>query len=131
MAERMPPPGADKKPSLVVAIDVPKRGGSEGDGGRMPPPGVEKPDMGGKATPDEAKVVREDQHCIDCTHYQVDTGECEEVAGAFAPQDGCHMLFAALPEEDDETPDQEAAEPDELSPAATGAGGPLSRGGAA
>ena len=41
------------------------------------------------------------------------------------------VMFAALPEEDDETPDQEAAEPDDLSPAATGAGGPLSRGGAA
>ena len=131
MAERMPPPGAEKKPSLVIAVGVPKRGdgGQRGDDdGRMPPPGTEKPDTGGKATPDDAKVVREDQHCIDCENYGVDTGECEKVTGAFAPQDGCHMYFSPLPEEDNETPEQEAAEPDELSPAATAPG---ARGGAA
>jgi hypothetical protein len=105
MAKRMPPPGTSGTPGKGVAIMIgiphdphdpndPNDAGSRMPGrmpGRMSPPGL---DAGsGKASPDEACVVREDAHCIDCENYSVDDGSCSKVEGQFSPQDACAKYF--------------------------------------
>ena len=100
---KMPPPGGDS-PGLAIMIGVP-----HGKDGKMPPPGMEdKPQGSGKASPDDAKVVHADQHCIDCQQYHPDTGDCDKVDGSFDPQDGCHMYFTEVA--DDEGAEGEPAE---------------------
>jgi len=119
---RMPAPDSEeedpkkkKKPELVVAIGV----GSK-PGGRKPAPGEPeqekelsgasdpmesnaiqpKADGGfsassGKASPEEALVVREDHHCKDCSNWMPQTGECSVVDGVWAPEDACLRYFEA------------------------------------
>ena len=90
--DRMPPPGTGPGKGVAIIISP---GGKDGPGGRMPPPGMDSPggSPSGKVSPDEAKVVREDEHCVDCRNYSPDSGECEKVEGSFSPDDGCHMFF--------------------------------------
>jgi hypothetical protein len=94
----MPPPGTGK-PSLTVAVAVPKPGA-----GRMPPPGTSKSNgaaPGAKASPEEALVVREGHQCSDCANWQ-DGGSCTKVDGQFAPGDACLRYFKAMGMADDE-----------------------------
>lgn len=72
----------------------------------MPPPGMADKPMGdGKASPEEAHVIRADAHCIDCRNYDPTSGDCSEVAGSFDPQDACSEYFDAIgsdePDDDD------------------------------
>ena len=72
----------------------------------MPPPGGSPGGKGdGKASPEEACVVREDAHCIDCANYSPDTGECSKVEGSYAPEDACAHYFT--PANDDEGSDDQ------------------------
>src|SRR5882757_9061283 len=89
---RMPPPGQSGSPSAPPGM-------------QMPPPGMDadkppgKPT--GKASPEDAGVIRADEHCIDCTNYSPDSGECARVEGSYDPQDGCVQYFQPTPGEPD------------------------------
>jgi hypothetical protein len=117
MAQRMPPPGTGSggsgKPGVMVMIGIPKHGadGPSASGpsssGKMPPPGTPPPDPNAKHSPDEAAVVRSDQHCVDCENYSVDTGECKEVEGTFSPDDACAHYFTPVADNDDEQAESE------------------------
>jgi hypothetical protein len=112
----MPPPGSDG-PGLAIMIGVPK-----GDrGGKMAPPGSDAPQEGGKASPEEAGVRREDEKCIDCENYDPQTGDCSKVAGTFSPQDTCGLYFHAV--DDDESNEQPDAD-DSGAPPMDSNGGP-------
>lgn len=98
--DRMPPPG------LTVMIGAHPKGDMPKPGGKMPPPGMKADPMGsGKASPEEAEVIRADEHCIDCKNYDPTSGDCTEVEGSFDPQDGCAEYFDKIggdePDEDD------------------------------
>lgn len=99
--DRMPPPG------LTVVIGAHPKGDMPKDG-RMPPPGMPKSGAmgeGGKASPEEAGVIRSDQKCIDCANYDATSGDCAKVSGSFDPGDSCMEYFEAInsdePDEDD------------------------------
>lgn len=95
MADRMPPPGSGHGVAIVIAPD-------KGDGGKMPPPGGKVgPEDSGKASPDDAGVIRAAMHCIDCENYSPDTGSCAKVEGSFEPDDACLKYFE--PVQDDES----------------------------
>lgn len=98
--DRMPPPG------LTVMIGAHPRGDMPKLGGRMQPPGMKADPMGsGKASPEEAGVIRSDQKCIDCANYDATSGDCAKVSGSFDPSDSCMQYFEAInsdePDEDD------------------------------
>ena len=103
----MPPPGMDrKKPDAVIAVGV---GMPKKPGGRMPPPGMEPEGDeggGGKQSPEEALVVREDKHCSTCAHWSPQTGECAKVEGMFSPQDAC-LRYWEEGGSDHEEPDED------------------------
>lgn len=62
--------------------------------------------MGGKVSGEEAGLVLDSEHCIDCTMYHPDTGECDKVEGNLSPQDGCAKYFDPIqggePDADDQ-----------------------------
>lgn len=62
----------------------------------MAPPGSDQMGKSGKASAEEAGVVLDSEHCIDCKNYHPDTGECDKVDGIYSPQDGCHEYFTAI-----------------------------------
>ena len=111
MPDRMSPPGS---PQHGVAIVIAAHPSSSGNG-RMSPPGT-KPDdpmaapddatpgkdKDGKTSPEDAQVIREDQHCGDCKNYDATSGACSKVSGNFSPEDGCLMYFEAMQESDEE-----------------------------
>lgn len=105
----MPPPG------LAVIIHPgggPPDAGPKGGGPKMPPPGQELEHAGGnKATPEEAGVIRDDEHCSNCTHYVADTGECEKVEGYLSPDDTCEKYFEPLKGDSDEPDSDEQGGP--------------------
>ena len=71
-------------------IGVPKGG----DSGKMPPPGEKVgPEGSGKVSADEAGVIRDTMHCIDCANYSPDTGSCAKVEGSFSPDDAYLKYF--------------------------------------
>ena len=78
----------------------------------MPPPGTKQKDPNadpndeGKASLDEAIMVKADEHCIDCQNYEVSSGRCHKVVGFHAPEDACKNIFQALKDDDG---DDEAA----------------------
>lgn len=118
MAERMPPPGG-KKPGVMVGIAIKPKGGDPSSS-RMPPPGEADEQPGaesdpaggsGKHSAEEAHVVRENQHCKDCVHWQPETGECSEVDGSFAPEDACIRDFKAGGQEEPDA-DESGGMPD-------------------
>lgn len=89
---RMDPPGGHGA-TVVIGIGKPPAGG------RMDPPGSPKPgdkQPGQKATDEEAQAVMHDAHCIDCKNWHEDTGECDEVAGVWDPQDACRVYFEPM-----------------------------------
>ena len=97
---KMQPPGM-----AVVISAEPKK---SADNGRMPPPGMKdrpQTDEQGKVSPEDAKVYRAGQNCINCTMYEPVNGECSKVAGNLDPQDGCLEYFDPIggdePDEDD------------------------------
>lgn len=100
MAGRQDPPG---KPGVMVAIGIPK---PDGKSGRMAPPGAGQGGPAGKMSPDEAIVIRANEHCIDCQNYNPQDGSCSKVDGNFDPQDSCHEAFSPIsggePDADDQ-----------------------------
>lgn len=72
---------------------------------KMAPPGMEDKKPMGKASPEDAQVIRADMHCLDCHNYDPTSGECSKVEGSFDPQDGCVKFFEAIgqdePDDDD------------------------------
>lgn len=120
---KMPPPSH----GVAIVIAAHPAPGKE----KMPPPGMKMPDdpeeededgpekdKDGKVAPENAGVVRDDQHCSDCKNYSGDTGECSKVSGNFAPSDGCADFFEAVSGEDE--PDADDTEPDADSDDQTG-----------
>lgn len=104
----MPPPGSNHGkggPGLMIAIGVPKRGADSDRGGRMSPPGTPSRDPGGKVSAEEAALVLDNAHCIDCTMYHPDSGECDKVEGTLSPQDGCYNYFNAIKGGGEDEPD--------------------------
>jgi hypothetical protein len=103
---KMPPPGGDG-PGVAIVI------GTHGDkpGGKMAPPGTpDKPQGSGKASPEEAGVVKADAHCIDCQNYAPDTGACSAVDGTYDPDDACSKYFQPVADDDSgEEPDADDA----------------------
>lgn len=84
----MPPPGEGKKPGgLVIAVGV----GKDKPGASSEDPAAGK----AKASAEQAHVVRNNEHCKDCVHYQGESGECEKVDGTFDPEDSCVRYFEA------------------------------------
>lgn len=81
----MPPPGMDD--SGPVAISPKKPGAAPDDSGG---------DDAGKMSPEEAHVVRADQHCKDCANYAAESGDCSKVSGTWDPEDACIREFKAL-----------------------------------
>lgn len=107
MAKMAPP---QHGPDLAIVIAPHKPEGVSGSK-RMPPPGQDlQHSSAGKASPEEAGVIRSGEHCIDCQHYDASTGECEKVEGTFDPSDGCVKYFEPLSGGDKE-PD--ASDPNE------------------
>ena len=101
MAKGMPPPGGHG-PGVAIVIGPAHDGAS----GKMPPPGSDAPQPGGKASPEEAGVVKADAHCIDCDNYSPDTGACSKVEGSFDPDDACSKYFEPVAnDESNEAPD--------------------------
>lgn len=96
----MPPPGA-KKPDLVVAIGAePKKPmGNEPDGDEPDPA------KGGTHKLAGAGVIREDEHCEDCSNWSQD-GSCKELPGQFASGDGCLAYFTPSGEGEPDADDQ-------------------------
>lgn len=107
-------PSSPSSPTLVIGIGPAHGLGSDGNGPlikptgrsasggkeRGAPPGAVGTNPGGKtdtgkASPDEAIVIRSDSHCIDCRNYDPQTGQCEKVAGVFDPSDACAKYFEA------------------------------------
>lgn len=62
----------------------------------MSPPGSSQGSNSGKVSGEEAGLVLDSEHCIDCTMYHPDTGECDKVEGSLNPQDGCAKYFQPL-----------------------------------
>lgn len=108
---RMPPPGTDtpKGKGVAIIIGVP-HGKDSGGNGRMPPPGSDAKPAGAKASRDEAGYVAQDAHCIDCSNFSPDTGECSKVEGTFDADAACVHYFEPTDEESSESPQQEASE---------------------
>lgn len=52
--------------------------------------------MGGKASEDDAGVVRADQLCGGCSQWTRETGDCAKVEGSFGAGDGCRKYFMAI-----------------------------------
>lgn len=113
MPERMYPPGSEKHGVAIIIAAHPQKSD------RMMPPGM-KPsadkmddpepdatpaDKDGKASPEEAQVIREDQRCVNCKNYDGTSGMCAKVAGSFDAGDACLKYFEPM-EEDDE-PDED------------------------
>jgi hypothetical protein len=73
---------------------------------------MEEPKREGKASPEEAGVVKADRHCIDCANYSPDTGACSAVEGVFDPDDACIQYFEPVAE-DGEQPDLDDKAPTE------------------
>ncbi len=105
----MPPPGEGHGIAIVI--------GAHPASGKMPPPGADdKPmsDSDGKVSPEEATIIRSDEHCIDCKNYDPTSGECAKISGSFDPQDACVKFFEAIgndePDADDTggTPDNDS-----------------------
>ena len=103
MADRMPPPG------LTIVVAHPKEGGP---GKRMEPPTGDEPKGDGKSSPEEAGVVRADEHCVDCAHYDPTSGDCAKVSGSFDPQDACMQYFEKIGADEPDA-DEEGGPPDE------------------
>jgi hypothetical protein len=120
MAERMgkmPPPGL----TIIVgtAHGKPSDMGKPGMMGKtkMPPPGMPKEEDGKKASPEEAGVIRADEHCIKCRHYDPISGDCAKVEGQFDPEDACEEYFDAIGNdepEDEDSPEEEDMEEEEV-----------------
>jgi hypothetical protein len=108
---KMPPPGSDG-PGLAIMIGVPK-GDKGSPGGKMAAPGSDAPQMGGKASLEEAHVIPADKHCIDCENYDPSTGDCSKVVGTHDPDDACYDFFEPVADnEGNEQPDaDDAAQP--------------------
>lgn len=91
-APKMPPPERGSAPKMA-----PKDGMPEGD---------DKPEAGGKkASPDKAIVIKADAHCISCSNYDPQSGNCEEVDGVFEPEDACHAYFEPMGGDNEQEPD--------------------------
>ena len=89
--ERSAPPGSPGGVAILIGHAEPRNG-------KMPPPGVRPGDgspMGGKASAEEAGVVLDSEHCVDCKNYEMTSGNCLRVEGTYAPQDGCARYFEA------------------------------------
>lgn len=72
----------------------------------MAPPGDGKqPGSSGKMSPDEAVVIRANQHCIDCQNYNPQDGSCSAVDGSYDPQDACHEAFVAISDQEPDADD--------------------------
>lgn len=95
----MPPPGApEKKPSLTVAIGIPKPkegGDPSADGG----------DSKDQSKLEGAGVVREDDHCRNCTNYVPEQGTCDELPGNWNPEDACIRYFTEINQDEDDNSD--------------------------
>jgi hypothetical protein len=99
---RMPPPGSGGK-GVAIIIGPAHDGGGAGKPGRMPPPGMKDEQGDGKASAEEAGVVLDSMHCIDCKNYHADSGDCDLVSGSLSPQDGCKWFEeASEPDADDQ-----------------------------
>ena len=66
------------------------------DKGATPSAGAQ-PQAGGKASPEEAGVVTDEQHCGECSNWHHDSGECDKVDGSYQSADGCAKYFMAMP----------------------------------
>lgn len=101
--ERSAPPGGHG-PGVAIVI-----GPAHDAGGRMPPPGssgAKDPSTGEpKATPEEAGVVLDNEHCVDCANYEMTSGYCHKVDGTYSPQDGCARYFTPASGGGDQEPD--------------------------
>src|SRR5215469_12019357 len=106
MPNRTPPPGQDK--GIMIAIGVPKRDGGAKGGApeRQNPPGTDETWGGQKVSGEEAGLVLEGEHCIDCTMYHPDTGECDKVEGSLATADGCAKYFDPIEGKEPDADDQ-------------------------
>lgn len=79
---------------------------------KAPPPGghglaiiIGSPHDAGKASREDAGFVGAEQHCVDCSMYDVQTGDCAKVEGTgFDPQDGCSRYFQ--PSSEDESSEE-------------------------
>lgn len=107
----MPPPGAGGKPSLVIAVGTKPGNSDRNSDGRMPPPGQSQSSGSGKSSPEEAGVVLDSEHCIDCANYHPDTGECDTVEGTYSPQDGCAKYFTPISGDKEPDADDQSAGP--------------------
>lgn len=118
MPERMHPPGS---PQHGVAIIIAAHPSSSS---RMMPPGMKAPadepmpdeaatpeSKDGKASPEEAQVIREDQRCVNCKNYDGTSGMCAKVAGSFDAGDACVKYFEAMSEDEDESDDDDTGGP--------------------
>lgn len=94
---KMPPPSA--------TMDQPSPMPS-----KMRPPGAPEPESkpageGQKVSPEDAGVVRNNEHCIDCSNYSPESGDCSKVEGYFDAQDSCVNYFDPIGDEEPDADD--------------------------
>lgn len=107
------PPGMSRPPKAMAADGPPIPGmmsasapggaaPSDDDDDSAPGGGGMSPDGKKIPGPDDA-IIRENEHCKDCKHYDSIQGTCEIWAGPWAPEDACKEYFE--PKKGDDEPD--------------------------
>jgi hypothetical protein len=108
-------PAPRTMPKVGIMIATPKSGDAPPKAnGADKPPADDKKDEGGKASAEEALVIRADdgKTCQACENYEPTDGSCSAVDGVYSPDDRCLRYFEKLGGEgdDDEQDDQMPAE---------------------